>query len=152
MIHIDLKTNTPDYEALSYVWSNSSPPTLLGRKRERFRKFKESIYLDINHEATPEGLPVLDMTFEELKASNVPWRKGVYYGLGGKLPNGYLMCDGQKMVIGGKLQAMRRLREKNRERLVWIDALCINQNDIEERNEHVKKMGEIYLKASKVLI
>lgn len=35
---------------------------------------------------------------------------------------------------------------------VWIDALCINQNDTIERNEQVARMCDIYLCASQVLV
>lgn len=34
----------------------------------------------------------------------------------------------------------------------WIDAICINQEDIRERNIHVVKMGEVYKKAQKVVV
>jgi len=40
--------------------------------------------------------------------------------------------------------ALRRLRKEREIRVIWIDAICINQNDIEERNEQVSLMGEIY--------
>src|SRR5271154_1707381 len=36
--------------------------------------------------------------------------------------------------------ALRSLRRKDRARLLWIDAICINQRDLEERNEQVPKM------------
>jgi len=35
---------------------------------------------------------------------------------------------------------------------LWIDAICINQEDVEERNKQVQLMGEIYEKAGQVLI
>jgi Heterokaryon incompatibility protein (HET) len=34
----------------------------------------------------------------------------------------------------------------------WIDAICINQNDIEERNAQVKRMRDIYTQLSYVLV
>ena len=34
----------------------------------------------------------------------------------------------------------------------WIDALCINQNDIDERNEQVKRMRDMYKQAFITLI
>ncbi|KAH6876276.1 heterokaryon incompatibility protein-domain-containing protein [Alternaria rosae] len=34
----------------------------------------------------------------------------------------------------------------------WIDAICINQNDLNERNEQVPRMGDIYSMASRVWI
>lgn len=33
----------------------------------------------------------------------------------------------------------------------WIDALCINQNDLEERNQQVRVMGQIFQSAAMVL-
>jgi hypothetical protein len=36
-------------------------------------------------------------------------------------------------------------------RWFWIDALCINQKDIDERNLQVKRMGSIYERARRVL-
>lgn len=38
------------------------------------------------------------------------------------------------------------------ERYLWIDTLCIDQNNVLERNHQVKKMKAIYQKASKVLV
>jgi hypothetical protein len=35
---------------------------------------------------------------------------------------------------------------------MWIDAICINQEDIAERNMHVVKMGAVYRKAKNVIV
>ncbi|KAH8808691.1 heterokaryon incompatibility protein-domain-containing protein, partial [Xylogone sp. PMI_703] len=48
-------------------------------------------------------------------------------------------------------QALIHLRETNSTRIIWIDAVCINQNDIEERNSQVSQMGAIYRKAWRVV-
>ncbi|OAA62814.1 Heterokaryon incompatibility [Niveomyces insectorum RCEF 264] len=37
-------------------------------------------------------------------------------------------------------------------RLVWVDALCINQADAVERGEQVAKMGQIYKQSSRVVV
>jgi hypothetical protein len=47
--------------------------------------------------------------------------------------------------------ALRHLRLRDRVRVLWIDAICINQEDIEERNEQVKRMSHIYSSAYKVI-
>jgi hypothetical protein len=41
---------------------------------------------------------------------------------------------------------------KNKCIYVWIDSICINQNDIEERSIQVRLMNEVYSKAQQVLI
>jgi len=40
--------------------------------------------------------------------------------------------------------AIRHLRYIDQVRVLWIDSICINQEDIPERNEQVKRMANIY--------
>jgi hypothetical protein len=48
--------------------------------------------------------------------------------------------------------ALRHLRYEDRGRVLWVDALCINQRDVRERNSQVKKMRSIYTGAKKVVV
>ncbi|KAK2597777.1 hypothetical protein N8I77_012541 [Diaporthe amygdali] len=48
--------------------------------------------------------------------------------------------------------ALHAVRMPNRPRVVWVDALCINQVDREEKNNQVSMMHEIYSKACQVII
>lgn len=48
--------------------------------------------------------------------------------------------------------ALRWLRYEDRGRVMWIDALCINQADHEERGVQVRRMGEIYSLARRVVV
>lgn len=48
--------------------------------------------------------------------------------------------------------ALRRFRHPTSTRTLWTDSICINQSDIQERNQQVRLMGQIYQKASTVLI
>ena len=48
--------------------------------------------------------------------------------------------------------ALRRLRFPHQRRWLWIDAICINQQDIRERELQVGRMGEIYKAAEGVLV
>ena len=47
--------------------------------------------------------------------------------------------------------ALRRLRWKNKKRTLWIDAICINQENVPERNHQVQLMTAIYRQAERVL-
>lgn len=49
-------------------------------------------------------------------------------------------------------QALRRLRRKRRFRPIWVDALCINQQDNVEKIRQISLMAEIYSKASQTII
>lgn len=49
-------------------------------------------------------------------------------------------------------RALRRLRHRAEPKDLWIDAICINQSDLEERSQQVAYMGEIYNRAYRVII
>ena len=49
-------------------------------------------------------------------------------------------------------QALEQLRLPDKERLIWIDAICINQSDISERSAQVRIMHRIYRAALRVLV
>jgi hypothetical protein len=44
--------------------------------------------------------------------------------------------------------AFRHLRHPNNNRVLWVDAICINQNNITEREDQVKLVGQIYSSSS----
>ncbi|KAH8763885.1 heterokaryon incompatibility protein-domain-containing protein [Hyaloscypha finlandica] len=48
--------------------------------------------------------------------------------------------------------ALRRLRYENDTRLLWVDAICINQPDKSELSKQVEIMPEIYTSADKVIV
>jgi len=61
--------------------------------------------------------------------------------------------EGQEAAVTQNCEAaLRQLRKKSRSIRIWIDALCINQQNISERNQQVRMMEEIYRKAKHVRI
>jgi hypothetical protein len=48
--------------------------------------------------------------------------------------------------------ALRHLRKTNEPRILWIDAICIDQNNIEEKNVQVPRMSLVYEQAKHVLV
>jgi hypothetical protein len=90
--HIDLSTNPPPYEAVSYVWGSSARDTLI-------------------------------------------------------------VCNGKSLKITRSLHnALCRIRLVDSPRCVWADAICINQDDNEERGYQVGQMLRIYQQASQTLV
>lgn len=53
-------------------------------------------------------------------------------------------------VTAGLNEALRHLRHATEMRYIWVDALCINQNDNEETSHQVSVMRDIYRNARKV--
>ena len=64
-----------------------------------------------------------------------------------------ISCSGHEMLMRENLfTALRRLRYPDRPRSFWVDAICINQGCIEEKNQQVALMGGIYANAKQVII
>ncbi|KAF4633797.1 hypothetical protein G7Y89_g4314 [Cudoniella acicularis] len=49
-------------------------------------------------------------------------------------------------------EALPYLRYEDEPRVLWIDAICINQQDLKERSQQVKRMADIYSKAARVVV
>jgi hypothetical protein len=64
-----------------------------------------------------------------------------------------LLCNGMPFSATKNLHsALQCLHKKAQSQLVWADAICINQNDSQERNQQLSIMKQIYLFASRVFI
>jgi hypothetical protein len=60
-------------------------------------------------------------------------------------------ADGIPFAVTPNLHvALKHFRHAARRRVLWVDAMCINQNDPDEKSEQVPMMGEIYRRATKV--
>lgn len=64
-----------------------------------------------------------------------------------------MVCNGAKLPIGNGLsEALRALRRAQKQvRYLWVDAICINQSDNEEKSKQVWNMLTIYEKATRVI-
>ncbi|OBT64927.1 hypothetical protein VE03_05679 [Pseudogymnoascus sp. 23342-1-I1] len=64
-----------------------------------------------------------------------------------------IFCDGHPISITPNLgKALRYLRFPNQPRYMWVDALCINQEDAEERGRQVRNMRLVYKHAARVVV
>jgi hypothetical protein len=60
--------------------------------------------------------------------------------------------DNRSMIITRNLyDALQRLRTEEPRRL-WVDAICINQDDLQEKSHQVARMGQIYGNADNVIV
>lgn len=88
------------------------------------------------------------MTFGER-----PKYKALSYTWGSELVTKKIMINGKDFEVRCNLwDALVQLRSRTEERSLWIDAVCINQADILERNQQVRFMPHIYSRAQMVLI
>lgn len=72
------------------------------------------------------------------------------WGAGG--PSRQIFVGGLPQQVTQNLEiALRYLRHSSQIRVLWVDAICINQKDIPERNTQVIHMGDVYRSASRVI-
>ncbi|KAF2681482.1 heterokaryon incompatibility, partial [Lentithecium fluviatile CBS 122367] len=67
---------------------------------------------------------------------------------------GYEICVNDRTVRVRKnlYDFLRTVSQKFQDLPLWIDALCVNQNDMNERGHEVKRMSRIYHNAEEVLM
>jgi hypothetical protein len=98
------------------------------------------------------GDPVaLKMTYSALE--DKPEYEALSYAWGkSRDPMQFVYVDGQTLPVTENLwNFLHDLRAVNEPRTLWVDAICINQKDNEERSTQVSMMGAIYTHASCVL-
>ncbi|KAF2972394.1 hypothetical protein GQX73_g1106 [Xylaria multiplex] len=60
---------------------------------------------------------------------------------------------GDTVAVGSNcISALRALRRADQPRRLWVDALCINQADIEEKGAQIPIIGNVYNSASRTII
>ena len=69
-----------------------------------------------------------------------------------RYPRSIRLNDRPVAVRENLWQFLNQMHQECRTGYFWIDALCINQFDIQERNHQVKMMGEIYSTAEQVVV
>ena len=84
--------------------------------------------------------------------SEKPKYEALSYTWGREEPNKLILVGNFEFLVRENLyNALSNLR-KSEERYLWIDALCINQNDDEERQRQVGLMDYIYTRAECVIV
>jgi hypothetical protein len=79
--------------------------------------------------------------------------EAVSYAWGLETAEKTISCSGKNVSITSNLDGgLRRIRLPTEVRIIWVDALCINQDDKEETSRQVQIMREIYSKAQSVLV
>jgi hypothetical protein len=58
----------------------------------------------------------------------------------------------QFQVTVNLYSALLRLRDHSFERIIWVDAICIDQSNLEERKQQVQLMAKIYSNAHRVIV
>lgn len=88
---------------------------------------------------------VMDDTYPAFKALSYCW--------GNPTPARQIILNSSIVNVGPNLDcALRHLRDKSTDVELWVDALCINQNDLDERSSQVQLMDSMYSDADEVVV
>ena len=112
-----------------------------------------------------ERQELIQCSLVPVRLSENPEYDAISYVWGTDEPSQEIFIDGQKVMIRTNLHSallrFRRSPERNDsqevsncnlQRRLWVDALCINQADIPERNQQVQSMKLVFAQARSVLI
>lgn len=92
-------------------------------------------------------------TLTVVSLNNPPPYTALSYVWGDALYRKQVLVDESVVEITANLEdAVRHFEQELEPVVIWADALCINQEDISERNQQVQLMKHIYECASEVLI
>ncbi|EMR81044.1 hypothetical protein ACHAPC_000969 [Botrytis cinerea] len=81
------------------------------------------------------------------------WYTALSYTWGSSNMDGSIECDGHEQSITTSLEiALRNMRKKDHSIVMWIDQICINQEDNKEKEMQIPLMGRIYKHAFNTVI
>ncbi|KAL6708188.1 hypothetical protein ACN47E_003372 [Coniothyrium glycines] len=87
----------------------------------------------------------LQCQLRQYDLDTVPKYEALSYCWGDATERCNLSCNGRSVSVTESLySALLRLRREDQSRVIWADALCINQEDNEEKGNQVSLMGQIY--------
>ncbi|KAL7957221.1 heterokaryon incompatibility domain-containing protein [Trichoderma compactum] len=136
---------------------NSTKPKIDNKLPYQGRELdKNSLRLVEIQPAAHESDPVV-CTLTEVTFGSRPKFDALSYTWGTEKADDAITLNGRPFEVGENLlDALLFLRgsamSKKTCQLFWIDAICINQNDVEERNRQVRIMDQIYFRAGTVVV
>ena len=92
-------------------------------------------------------------TLKTLSLNDPPTYKALSYVWGDINSKESLVLNGATCLITKNLDiALRHLQHEDSPEPLWVDSLCINQEDNDEKSEQVQRMKSIYESASEVIV
>ena len=146
-LEVASKTRTrslsPNPKAVSRVASRYSYSPLDPKVKRAIRVIRispdlerEKLSCDIEHTSTSSTYSALSYTWGSAQGAQEP-----------------ILINGQSFTVRQNLYAfLCHARKYYAGKPLWIDALCINQDDIGEKNRQVKMMSKIYSETKEVLV
>ena len=107
--------------------------------------------IHLNSGAINEGLSI--QIQENVDLETAPVYEALSYTWGDSRKDRSISCGSESIALTANLAtALVQIRNIDRPRTLWIDQICINQDDVDERNTQVALMHRIYSKAENIVI
>lgn len=90
-------------------------------------------------------------TFSLASLHDEPCYEALSYVWGTSGPTASVLLHGRSFPVTHNLETILRHLRREEDRILWIDALCINQDDVDERSHQVSEMHDIYSRAFRVI-
>jgi hypothetical protein len=95
----------------------------------------------------------LHSSISSVPITSLPAFKALSYTWGPPTQNERIDISGHEFSITPSLAiALQHIRHPTKDTILWIDQICINQEDIQEKSEQVDLMSQIYSRAEEVLV
>ena len=96
---------------------------------------------------------IVEVSLKEVPLSLHLQYEAVSYYWGHPKDVSTILCNGQQLRVPRRLEiALQNMRYTDRPRILWADAICINQLNTAEREGQVQLMRSIFSKAQQTLI
>jgi hypothetical protein len=122
---------------------------------------EDAVYIPLSNSNSIRLLYLYPGTFSEplvahletTTVENAPPYEAMSYVWGGADSRAQIMVGNTAIDIPANLHlALQRVRHTSKRRVLWADAVCINQLDVVERSQQVSIMATIFKLAKRVLI
>ncbi|KAL7756813.1 hypothetical protein ACKLNR_013806 [Fusarium oxysporum f. sp. zingiberi] len=141
-----------DTERITSQLEDFGQETMVSSPYQPLRSSNGQIRLLILHPAFQHDAPIRCLLEPAFLSSN-PDFEALSYTWGGPGNSCNISLGNHDFLVeDNAAAALRRLRWKMKKRVLWIDAICINQADVDEKNEQVPLMQKIYGQAQNVLV
>ncbi|KAI1264001.1 heterokaryon incompatibility protein-domain-containing protein [Xylariaceae sp. FL1019] len=99
------------------------------------------------------GSGPLHCTMKFAEPNSKPEYEALSYCWGSPIKSKQIIVnDATFQVTDNLYAALKRMRQETKPRVLWIDAICIDQNSVPEKNTSVPMMKTIYQEARRVVI
>jgi hypothetical protein len=166
MMHAFTIPPTPDFTATTSVLLNHIQETQDMKDKKTLKlQANSQLYRPLSTEKgqhairlvtilpSQEKMADIKCILESISLNQNPTYEALSYVWGNLSNLKQIDLSGHAFYVNQNLEvALRNLRLRTRPRTLWIDAICINQNDTVEKSNQVMRMGDVYGQAFEVLI